>query len=345
MKSSHVSFASPPETPINYISSGEDDSPSPKSCKRSRDSLDNLYGKLAFNHKISGQYHNLCAEAYDNKLRMKHGIADVEILHGILKLIDSRIVEIQSNATAAISSTPRKRKKPSKKERIPNEHDTEIDSNIRKRSLYRADSDTPRTDSNPPTPFDSMLQRKEMDSPTTPSKKPGACRKNRLQNSPDKTDITSGTTKSEAGPPTVIIIPDDDEEEDVMPKIEVSKVTKKIPELFQLLNDCRREMSVSLARLPQDILPHQTIKQFSEQRPTDYKALQRIIGDTSGIPANTEERDAYVHGKWEEYGRKFLGICIAFNSNRMIEESSVVGTTATFRKTISAHKYTPSDKS
>ena len=132
-----------------------------------------------------------------------------------------------------------------------------------------------------------------------------------------------------------------------------------------ILNCDMEQMSVSLARLPQDILPHQTIKQFSEQRPTgtnldlftrnlylthvpslsDYKALQRIIGDTSGIPANTEERDAYVHGKWGEYGRKFLGICIAFNSNRMKEESSAAGTTATFRKTISAHKYTPSDKS
>lgn len=79
----------------------------------------------------------------------------------------------------------------------------------------------------------------------------------------------------------------------------------------------------------------------------DYKGFQRIVSETCGIPeANSEERDAYVRKKWKEFGQMFLAICIGFNSNRTKEEepTTSAGATAAFRKTVSVHQFTPSDK-
>lgn len=168
------------------------------------------------------------------------------------KLVDDRAAEIRSKAAAVISSTPRKRRKPqlldgafvglSQLSKLIDVHkEREIESRAPKRSLYRAES--PRTDSNPPTPFDLLLQHKDFatpDSPLTPSKKP----KIRVRKSPDNLTGTSGLTKSKSAPLTVVVISDDEDDEDVAPDTEVLTVKTKISDLFQLLNDCRRDVSL-----------------------------------------------------------------------------------------------------
>ncbi|KAJ3990097.1 hypothetical protein F5890DRAFT_1483030 [Lentinula detonsa] len=370
-----------------------DSAPSHYSTPNDQPNLNNdvqadiYYGKLAFNHDISVYFHSLCSEACRNRLQMKYGIADLALLQEVLRLVDGHIDEMQSTAfMPQISLTPRqKKRKRTAREEIPQdstkpnsglssprstdtkkanigygiERETALNTPKRNLSLYRTDRSPIRSTS--ATPFDLLLKHNDMavpDSPRTPTKKPG------LKEIPSKGNLgvlsTSNVLSSQESSISTVTIISDDEEDGIMP---VKEPMKEISNLLQELNGYRRKLSITLGRLPEEILPLRTLKQLSTQPPpgtfsnsgvttvfmlySDYKAYQRILADTSGIPeSEIEEREAYVLEKWTETGSKFFAICMQFRIREQASESvltestSISGTAATFRKMIATHGHT-----
>ncbi|KAJ3998058.1 hypothetical protein F5050DRAFT_1806267 [Lentinula boryana] len=324
---------------------------------------DIYYGKLAFNHDI---------KACRNRLKMKYGIADMALLQEVLRLVDGHIDEMQSTAfMPQISLTPRqKKRKRSAREEVlqdstiansglssPRSADTKKANteygterktapNTPKRnlSLYRTDRSPIRSTS--ATPFDLLLiKHNDMavpDSPRTPTKKPG------LKEIASKGNLgvfsTSNVLSSQESSISTVTIISDDEEDGNIP---VQEPMKEMSNLLKELNGYRRKLSITSGRLPEEILPLRTLKQLSTQPPSDYKAYQRILADTSGIPeSEIEERKAYVLEKWTETGTKFFAICMQFRIREQASESvvtestSISTTTATFRKMIATHGHT-----
>ncbi|KAJ3937401.1 MAG: hypothetical protein NXY57DRAFT_956378 [Lentinula lateritia] len=321
-----------------YILSDDDSLPPPTSrdatshFKRSREIQEDVYyRKLAFNHNISAHYHKLCSEACGHRLQMKHGIADMALLQEVLHFVDGRINEMHAIFLPQVPLTPRKMPTLSGEEipRDPNDENTRSSlrsktnirgdtesrtvgnpaSNTPKRSLYRTDASPVR--STPATPFDLLLEHKDIaapDSPQTPTRNPGFT-KIRSEGTQKVVANTSNILKSEKIISTTVIIISDDEDESVTAMDPVNEM----PNLFKDLNRFRRKLSTSLGRLPEEIIPLQTLKQLSIQPPSDYKMYQRILADTSGIPHNNiEEREAYVAEKWKESGSKFFALCTQF---------------------------------
>ncbi|KAJ3902700.1 hypothetical protein F5879DRAFT_213124 [Lentinula edodes] len=282
---------------------------------------------------------------------MKHGIADMALLQEVLQFVDGRINEMHAIFLPPVPLTPRKMPTRLSREEIPRDPndantrsslrsktnirggafwvwklqvtghlsrivaDTESrtvgnpTSNTPKRSLYRTDASPVR--STPATPFDLLLEHKDMavpDSPQTPTRKPGLTRI-RSEGTQKVVANTSNILKSGKIVSTTVIIISDDEDESVPAMDPVNEM----PNLFKELNRFRRKLSTSLGRLPEEIIPLQTLKQLSIQPPSDYKMYQRILADTSGIPHNNiEEREAYVAEKWKESGSKFFALCTQF---------------------------------
>ncbi|KAJ3881519.1 hypothetical protein F5051DRAFT_397085 [Lentinula edodes] len=332
-------LASTSRNSASYILSDDDCLPPPNSrdatshLKRNREIQEDVYyGKLAFNHNISAHYHKLCSEACSHRLRMKHGIADMALLQEVLQFVDGRINEMHAIFLPPVPLTPRKMPTRLSREKIPRDPndantrsslrsktnirgDTESRtvgnpaSNTPKRSLYRTDASPVR--STPATPFDLLLEHKDIavpDSPQTPTRKPGLT-KIRSEGTQKVVAKTSNILQSEKIVSTTVIIISDDEDESVPAMDPVNEM----PNLFKELNRFRRKLSTSLGRLPEEIIPLQTLKQLSIQPPSDYKMYQRILADTSGIPHNNiEEREAYVAEKWKESGSKFFALCTQF---------------------------------
>ncbi|KAJ4488288.1 hypothetical protein J3R30DRAFT_3696050 [Lentinula aciculospora] len=357
-----TSLASTSRPPVHHILSSEEDVPPSKSqnvksrSKRKRDvQPDVYYGKLAFNHDISVHYHKLCSEACRNQLQMKHGIADLGLLQEVLQLVDGRISEMQSTMPQISPLTKKPKQLPTEelpgdytivsarsplpsKMNVRKDEESEISparkiaSNTKRNlSLYRTDTSPAR--STPSTPFDLLLEHKDMaasNSPRTPTKKL----------SPSK--IRNGTLG--VSPTTITIISDDEDEN--IPAKGAKGPMNDIPNLLQELNNCRRKLSTSLGRLPEEILPLRTLRQLSIYLPSDYKVYQWILADTSGIPVTElEEREAYVAEKWEETGNIFFALCMQFQRRReeqasaTTESTTISGAAATFKKTIAKHRH------
>ncbi|KAJ3794466.1 hypothetical protein GGU11DRAFT_811216 [Lentinula aff. detonsa] len=353
------SYASTSRTPTGDSTPSHYDQPNLKNDVQA----DIYYGKLAFNHDI---------KACRNRLKMKYGIADLALLQEVLRLVDGHIDEMQSTAfMPQIPLTPRqKKRKRTAREEVPQdstkansglssprstdtkkanigygiERKTAPNTPKRNLSLYRTDRSPIRSTS--ATPFDLLLIKHDdmavPDSPRTPTKKPG------LKEIPSKGNLgvlsTSNVLSSQESTISAVTIISDDEEDGIIP---VKEPMKEMSNLLKELNGYRRKLSITLGRLPEEILPLRTLKQLSTQPPSDYKGYQRILADTSGIPeSEIEERKAYVLEKWTETGSKFFAICMQFRIREQASESvltestSISGTAATFRKMIATHGHT-----
>ncbi|GAW07494.1 probable ATP-dependent RNA helicase DDX41 [Lentinula edodes] len=271
----------------SYILSDDDCLPPPNSrdatshLERNREIQEDVYyGKLAFNHNISAHYHKLCSEACSHRLRMKHGIADMALLQEVLQFVDGRINEMHAIFLPPVPLTPRKMPTRLSREEIPRDpNDANTRSSLRSKTNIRGDTES-RTVGNPTsnTPKRSLYR-----TDASPSQIPHK----RLREN--------------------LVLQEFDESVPAMDPV------NEMPNLFKELNRFRRKLSTSLGRLPEEIIPLQTLKQLSIQPPSDYKMYQRILADTSGIPHNNiEEREAYVAEKWKESGSKFFALCTQF---------------------------------
>ncbi|KAJ3728923.1 hypothetical protein C8R42DRAFT_655343 [Lentinula raphanica] len=337
---------------------------------------DIYYGKLAFNHDISVHYHKLCSEAYRNRFKMAHGIADMALIHDILALVDGRIIDMQSTMSLPPnSSSPRKKlKRPAMDDVAPcstssqihlsshsntntsSDPDCKVEGNpmipeIPKRNTSLYSSDNPLIHSTPATPLDLLTAHEETQVPhplKTPAKKP-CLKRTPAHGNPPMLASTSNAPNSQATSVVTIISDDEEEDEDITISEPVKNAMAEKPDMLKELNDCRRKLSAALGRLPDEILPMRTLKQLSIQSPCDYKEFQAILADTSDIPErNTNERKAYVAHKWREIGSDFLQICIQYRLKEQISKASetyerkgVSGKTVTFRKIIATHGHSP----